>query len=1325
MKKISRFFTTFLTVVALILHLYGPWALVIVEAGDPTPNWPTSWTTPSDCSTDPSGDESPSNLDIASSTSWSAVGYAIDSNYMYFKERIKGNPAGPGGFDQKAWVVLFQTTTPGYQYLVSLNGKDDLVQVWQNTSEAGPVDFSPLLNDPAENVLWSGPASFYAHQFGVGGGTYYVYWAVPISVLSNLGITASTTKFFATSADANNFNKDYLDCYESAGPVCGNGQIESPEVCDSNSTSCTTQDGYAGSKLCNQTCDGWGICQATEYCGDGIVNGPEQCDDNNNQNGDGCSATCQIETCNLFFSEYVEGSSNNKALEIYNKSANSINLNGYKVEIYNNGANTPTSTINLNNVSLASGDVYVLVKNNASSELLNKADQTSSNLSFNGDDAIVLKYNSTIIDVIGQIGYDPGEKWGVEPITTKDHTLVRKCGITCGDQNGNDVFDPSIEWDSYNKDDFSHLGEHDPICCICGDGIVNGNEQCDDGNNSNNDACLNDCTNASCGDGYLWFGIEECDGDQPKLCQTENGYLGNQSCNLDCKWGECISFESCGDGIVNGSEQCDEGENNGKTCTPEYGSSCNYCSENCTLETLQGPYCGDGVKNGSEECDGTDGVISGENFCVVNCKLIPIYDGPSTCPEGMVKSQNPIWSGIISATDPDGENINLAGGKYLLEVSGTFKPTSGNGWWSDAGYTTNNNWLSLATQYGIGGTGSDYAAHALLSDFGSGKVGVVNWGTYNNLHIYTKYYEANNTNFTRFVIGDRYGDWFNTPWQNQTGMFDNQGGLNLNIYNCYQVGSISGHAWEDKDGDGNWDTGEPVINGENIPGGLTIFIDLDGDGEQESGDPRVDIASDGSFLFDNLLADTYNVCERDDLLSGWIATSPRCQIVDVNEGQNSEVNFGNFKLGAIQGRKFEDLNQDGNRDQGEPYLNDWLIRIYKKNGTIWDLLGERITGHTGKQGQYRIEGLTLGKYKICEVLQNSWLQTAPTGVQNREREDEAPRCRLVLITESGQEKTGVSFGNVKKGSISGYKFEDLDKDGEKDENEKGIEGWKICLVSNAQYILSDNLENSERSLENCVFTDENGYYFFADVIPGTYLVEEETRDGWIATTATSIPIILESGQNYTNQNFGNLGLPKFGVTKKNNVAVFVNPNYKVTYTITITNYGFGPAMNFEVKDALPIGFNYVAGTSTITGATGSGPVIDGNTNTLTWLIDWLDAGSSMTITYDVLVLPSVLAGTYTNTVTVEDASAGSSVEVRIPIVAGETIEKEETITETTSTPTKTQPEGKVLGESISTGGSPWTYLLISFLISVALYLTYSRAQLNKRRLVEERENSIQ
>ena len=163
----------------------------------------------------------------------------------------------------------------------------------------------------------------------------------------------------------------------------------------------------------------------------------------------------------LFFSEYIEGSSNNKALEIFNGTGAPVDLSaaGYNVQMYFNGSASAGLTINLTG-TVAAGDVYVVAQSNAVQAILDQADQTNGAGWFNGDDAVVLRRGATVLDVIGQIGFDPGSEWGSALTSTADNTLRRKAGIEAGDAEPSDAFVPATEWDGFANDTFTGLGCH-------------------------------------------------------------------------------------------------------------------------------------------------------------------------------------------------------------------------------------------------------------------------------------------------------------------------------------------------------------------------------------------------------------------------------------------------------------------------------------------------------------------------------------------------------------------------------------------------------------------------------------------------------------------------------------------------------------------------------------------------------------------------------------------------------------------------------------------------------------------------------------------------
>jgi hypothetical protein len=141
----------------------------------------------------------------------------------------------------------------------------------------------------------------------------------------------------------------------------------------------------------------------------------------------------------LFFSEYIEGSSFNKALEIYNGTGASVNLTGYSVSL----SNTATP-IDLSG-TLANGDVYVIANPSAVAGILAQADLQTNNLSFNGDDSVTLTKNGASLDVIGTAGIAFGT----------NTTLVRKGTFT----SGTTTYD-AAQWDAYASDTISYLGSH-------------------------------------------------------------------------------------------------------------------------------------------------------------------------------------------------------------------------------------------------------------------------------------------------------------------------------------------------------------------------------------------------------------------------------------------------------------------------------------------------------------------------------------------------------------------------------------------------------------------------------------------------------------------------------------------------------------------------------------------------------------------------------------------------------------------------------------------------------------------------------------------------
>jgi hypothetical protein len=200
--------------------------------------------------------------------------------------------------------------------------------------------------------------------------------------------------------------------------------------------------------------------------------------------------SAQITDCSeLFFSEYVEGWGQNKAIEVYNPTNATIDLSNYTIERYSNGA-TNSSAGGITNLTgmLTSGDAFVLTNGETDTSstfgycdpaLIALGDMAEPNGSYptpmhmNGNDAMVLTKNGTVIDVIGKVGEDPASgAWTDDAASgftlgtwwTMQHTLIRKQNVLSGDNNGLDLFDPSAEWDSLPVGTWGNLGSHTCNC---------------------------------------------------------------------------------------------------------------------------------------------------------------------------------------------------------------------------------------------------------------------------------------------------------------------------------------------------------------------------------------------------------------------------------------------------------------------------------------------------------------------------------------------------------------------------------------------------------------------------------------------------------------------------------------------------------------------------------------------------------------------------------------------------------------------------------------------------------------------------------------------
>lgn len=174
--------------------------------------------------------------------------------------------------------------------------------------------------------------------------------------------------------------------------------------------------------------------------------------------------TLPIGNCSdLFFSEYIDGSGNNKAVEIYNPTNTAIDLSDYRIYKSQNG--NVGSVFSLSG-SLAANAVYVAANTLAGVTVTNQADVTSSFFDFDGNDALYLLHLNDTIDVIGQSWIDPGANgWAVGAGSTYQHTLVR----SFYHYHGNAIWDSAVLWwQSFPFYMIDSLGAHHTAPCGTG-----------------------------------------------------------------------------------------------------------------------------------------------------------------------------------------------------------------------------------------------------------------------------------------------------------------------------------------------------------------------------------------------------------------------------------------------------------------------------------------------------------------------------------------------------------------------------------------------------------------------------------------------------------------------------------------------------------------------------------------------------------------------------------------------------------------------------------------------------------------------------------------
>ncbi|MBU1535788.1 hypothetical protein KKF84_10740, partial [Myxococcota bacterium] len=235
----------------------------------------------------------------------------------------------------------------------------------------------------------------------------------------------------------NGIDDDFNGLVDCADVACDGLQGPGGVMCESAETTCN--DGFDN--------DGNGIfdCQEAACQGSTGPSGEEcepsgevSCSDGYDNDGDG-AVDMDDSDCNMgagvafyiYFSEYLEGNSWDKALEVFIHDATElIDMSRCQIQVYSNGASTPTNSLILNPVQLDAGQTFVICHSSISDN--SRCDQLigSGVMTFNGDDALVLRCDGQVRDSIGKVGQQM--IWTGGGLSTQNMVLRRKQNMFLG-----------------------------------------------------------------------------------------------------------------------------------------------------------------------------------------------------------------------------------------------------------------------------------------------------------------------------------------------------------------------------------------------------------------------------------------------------------------------------------------------------------------------------------------------------------------------------------------------------------------------------------------------------------------------------------------------------------------------------------------------------------------------------------------------------------------------------------------------------------------------------------------------------------------------------
>ncbi len=326
--------------------------------------------------------------------------------------------------------------------------------------------------------------------------------------------------------------------------------------------------------------------------------------------------------------------------------------------------------------------------------------------------------------------------------------------------------------------------------------------------------------------------------------------------------------------------------------------------------------------------------------------------------------------------------------------------------------------------------------------------------------------------------------------------------------------SIGDRVWDDVDGDGTQDPGEPGLSG--------VDLTLTGAGADGTLGTADDIAlgstttgAGGAYLFADLAAGLYRVDVNDaSLPAGYAGTTPDPRDVTIAAGEDvTTFDFGYWLAGSLGDRVWEDLDADGIQDPGEPGINGATVNLTEAGsdgvlGTADDVsVGAQVTAG---DGDYGFTGLPPGLYRI-DVSDG----TVPAGMAATTTDP------LDVTVNAGDVFTTVDFGFRHSGRIGDRVWDDLDGDGVQDPGEPGLDGITVLVGTRGPDGVCGTADDGPQTAAT---TSGGGLYAVEGLPPADYCVIVDGASlpaGYVPTTGGGLlGVPLSPGQVVTTADFG-------------------------------------------------------------------------------------------------------------------------------------------------------------------------------------------------------------